>query len=94
MGTGKGSWETGCAGIWGCVWGRWGGSGGFGGVGFWVFFFVFFVFWGFFLLPLRREKERLCSSAPLALSVRIDQKLHSNYVLRTRVNYWFDFQTY
>lgn len=55
-----------------------------GGVGF------------FFFFPLSAEgkQDTVLLSSIGSFSSLIDQKLHSNYVLRTYVNYWFNFQTY
>lgn len=50
---------------------------------------------GDFFPPLYRGKQDTVLLSPIgSFSSLIDQKLHSNYVLRTYVNYWFNFQTY
>lgn len=48
-----------------------------------------------FFSPLYRGKQDTVVLRPIgSFSSLIDQKLHSNYVLRTYVNCWFNFQTY
>lgn len=53
-----------------------------------------FPFFFFFPFSAEGKQDTVLLSSVGSLSSLIDQKLHSNYVLRTYINYWFNFQTY